>query len=65
MVLQCHVTSFLSDCRYTCDKNGTISEFCNKQDGFCKCNFGFYGNHCDKGKEAKKNLSSSIEFLKL
>ena len=38
------------DCRFECDKNGTIGGFCDKEDGFCQCKDGFHGDMCDKSK---------------
>ena len=42
--------SLYSDCRFECDKTGTIDGLCDKVDGYCKCHDGFYGEKCDKGK---------------
>ena len=39
-----------SDCRFQCDKNGTLGGVCEKEDGYCRCEDGFYGDKCDKGK---------------
>ena len=48
-----NATIFTLDCRFNCDKDGTIGGFCEKENGFCQCKDGFHGEKCDKGKIGK------------
>ena len=40
-----------SDCRFDCNKIGTINGVCEKNNGHCQCRDGFFGDVCDKGKK--------------
>ena len=42
--------SSYSDCRFDCDKIGTINGVCDSIDGYCKCRDGFHGEMCEQGK---------------
>ena len=53
LLIAAEVSLFLTltlDCRFECDKNGTIGGFCNKTNGFCQCKDGFHGDNCNKGR---------------
>ena len=54
---------FYIDCRFDCNKNGTIGGVCNKEDGFCLCKNGFYGEKCDKGKMDKQFFSEGLTLF--
>ena len=50
LLIAAEVSLFLTltlDCRFECDKNGTIGGFCNKTNGFCQCKDGFHGDNCN------------------
>jgi laminin alpha 3/5 len=44
-------TSGCRNCRFDCDKEGTLGGVCDKANGFCVCKDGFYGARCDKGNK--------------
>ena len=54
--------SLYSDCRFQCDKNGTVGGVCEKEDGYCRCEDGFYGDKCDKGKRWLKEKAKIFHF---
>ena len=37
------------DCRFNCNKDGTINGTCDQISGDCHCKMGWYGSRCNKG----------------